>query len=184
MGVRALRPPQQQKAPPSGASLRADDGIRTHDLLHGKRVVGTGPATHETARLSGIRRFSRRSTISESLSFAGDSLGFGHWDRALVPNRALASDVVQPLPAYGKEAAQPADDRVVGDALDRDELAALGELALLRRGPFLGPPWPLQKGLSEQFGRAPTLPFLDVQLTVLFCRSGTVTDDGTVNPPF
>ena len=29
-------------------SDEADDGIRTHDLLHGKRVVGSGPSARES----------------------------------------------------------------------------------------------------------------------------------------
>jgi hypothetical protein len=31
--------PEQQKAPISGLSLEADDGARTHDLLHGKQTL-------------------------------------------------------------------------------------------------------------------------------------------------
>src|SRR5205807_9974770 len=40
--------------------LRADDGTRTHDLLHGKRVVHSGRRAPEAARLSRIASFCAR----------------------------------------------------------------------------------------------------------------------------
>ena len=90
----AREPPCLQRVP-----READDGIRTHDLLHGKRVVGTGSAAHESRTVErNPAALTAGPTITETLSFTGDSLGFGHWGRALVPNRALASDVTQPLP--------------------------------------------------------------------------------------
>jgi hypothetical protein len=35
----ALTRTSQQKTTPSGAFVRADDGTRTHDLLHGKQTL-------------------------------------------------------------------------------------------------------------------------------------------------
>jgi hypothetical protein len=74
-------PSRKQKPPIYGGFERADDGIRTHDLLHGKRVVGSvvlrrNPFVH--ARLPLSVRFGSAAQCS---LFPGDSWGFGQRKR-------------------------------------------------------------------------------------------------------
>jgi hypothetical protein len=56
----------QQKTPPSGAFVKADDGTRTHDLLHGK----SQRCSHPCAPVRSNRLFPRflvwRANASES----------------------------------------------------------------------------------------------------------------------
>jgi hypothetical protein len=67
------------KNPRLAGLFEADDGTRTHDLLHGKRVVGsarlpTNDRVDERERRATMRTTSRR--------FPRDSLGFGHTSRS------------------------------------------------------------------------------------------------------
>jgi hypothetical protein len=70
---------RNEKGPVSRAFLRADDGTRTHDLLHGKRVV---VSARRSAGVGSTKPF-RRSWFLVGCApilgtFPGYSVGFGH----------------------------------------------------------------------------------------------------------
>jgi hypothetical protein len=67
----------------------ADDGIRTHDLLHGKRVVGSVLSGPEAASLSGIRRAPRFTDAFRITLVCGRFLAVWALDRLLCPNAPL-----------------------------------------------------------------------------------------------
>jgi hypothetical protein len=74
----------------SAAFVRADDGTRTHDLLHGKRLVDSGQGAPEVARLSRIASFCARCVLrADSRDLRSIQLGLGT-GTAVVPNEFVA----------------------------------------------------------------------------------------------
>jgi hypothetical protein len=69
----------------SGAFVRADDGTRTHDLLHGKRVVDSGQRAPETARLSRIASFCARCMLRAIPAICGRFSWVWALERLLCP---------------------------------------------------------------------------------------------------
>ena len=93
--------------------LGADDGTRTHDLLHGKRVVGSPSLRRKWFRHAGRSvktRLSRRRTVAIRLQAIPCGLGTG---LALVPNDGAKASSIW----LGSV------DRIAGDLADemRDE---------------------------------------------------------------
>jgi hypothetical protein len=118
----------------SGAvvSERADDGTRTHDLLHGKRVVGDAMRTTETRWSSGIRRSSHSGRPPPFPAFSRRFTGIWAYDTIVVPSTRLPR-LVQHVPAVGTDLR--ARRRVRGGVLAQGEEATRRSRGVPRRSP-------------------------------------------------
>jgi hypothetical protein len=76
---------RNQPAHVQGIPEKAADGIRTHDLLHGKRLGRGHAETRFSASQSRFLRLTRTATGFGLPWITGDSAGFGYKDRILCP---------------------------------------------------------------------------------------------------
>src|SRR5436305_11385219 len=83
------------KTPPERGFPRADDGTRTHDLLHGKRAVGGVPLPRYPARLSRKRRSARSADPPRISRVSSEFRGVWAASVACCPKRKRTGSIVE-----------------------------------------------------------------------------------------
>jgi hypothetical protein len=77
---------------PNCSTFRADDGTRTHDLLHGKRVVGSGDLRLARAWLRRFRQYAACEPVDENMAICGRCQRVWALAHALCPLNNSACD--------------------------------------------------------------------------------------------
>jgi len=155
---RSTRAPSMKKPRASGVSQKAADGIRTHDLLHGKRVGGSVPIPRKPALGLGLRPLTG---VVANWHFRPDSGGLGGVLAGLpietgrCPSPASAIAVLRSRQGGAREREQGSNGTLKPKLRGRDgrALAAAPREELRRRGGSRPPrPGVERRGRSRRRG--------------------------------